>query len=109
MKQTAYAVREIWQKDERTLGIGWTDGREDSFDVVMLRKECPCAACVDEMSGQRKQELLNVPDSVRPIRINSVGRYALSVEFSDQHRTGIYSFAYLRKLAESPAPDSSLH
>ena len=91
-------VREIWQKDDKTLGIGWTDGVETFFDVVELRRKCPCAVCVDEMSGQRKLKDEDIPDSVRPVRIHSVGRYALTVEFTDRHKTGIYTFDYLRKL-----------
>jgi DUF971 family protein len=29
-----------------------------------------------------------------------VGNYAVSFEFSDGHKTGIYSWAYLRQIAE---------
>jgi len=31
-----------------------------------------------------------------------VGNYALRFDFSDGHRTGIYSFEYLRQLAANP-------
>lgn len=98
MTTQSTTVREIWQKDAKTLGIGWTDGVETFFDVVELRRKCPCAVCVDEMSGQRKLKDEDVSDSVRPVRIHSVGRYALTVEFTDRHKTGIYTFDYLRKL-----------
>ena len=92
-----YSVREIWQKDASTLGIVWSDGLESSYDVVMLRRRCPCAACVDEMTGKRLLSASQVKDSVRPVAINSVGRYALNFEFNDGHKTGIYSFESLRK------------
>ena len=91
-----YSIREIWQKDDATLGIVWSDGVESSYNVVDLRRSCPCAVCVDEMTGKRKLSPSEVADSVRPIAINSVGRYALSIEFNDGHNTGIYSFETLR-------------
>lgn len=91
-----YSVQEIWQKDETTLGIVWTDGLESSYNVVELRRNCPCAVCVDEMTGKRTLSPAEVSDSVRPITINSVGRYALNIEFNDGHKTGIYSFETLR-------------
>ena len=91
-----YSIKEIWQKDESTLGIIWSDGLESSFDTVALRRHCPCASCVDEMTGKRTLSPAEVPDSVRPVTISSVGRYALTIEFSDGHKTGIYSFESLR-------------
>jgi DUF971 family protein len=32
----------------------------------------------------------------------SVGNYAIRFDFSDGHRTGLYTFDYLRKLGELP-------
>ena len=40
----------------------------------------------------------DVSDDVRPVSIDSVGRYAMSIKFSDGHATGIYTFQYLRSL-----------
>ena len=91
-------IKEIWQKDERTLGIKWTDNQESFYDVLDLRRLCPCALCVDEVTGKRKTGLSNIPDSVRPIKIKSMGTYALSIIFNDSHKTGIYTFDYLKIL-----------
>ena len=41
-----------------------------------------------------------VPDDVRPLRIEGVGRYALQIAWSDGHDSGIYPFRRLRALAE---------
>jgi ATP-binding protein involved in chromosome partitioning len=55
------------------------------------------------MSGQ---PLLD-PESVRadfaPQAITSVGNYAIIVNWSDGHNTGIYSYTYLRALGERDA------
>lgn len=89
-------VREIGQIDERTLAITWTDGRKDTYDVVQLRRKCPCAACIDEWTGEKRLKPESVAETVRPVRIDSVGSYAVQIRFSDGHGTGIYTFQMLR-------------
>ena len=83
-------AKHISQVDDRTLKIVWDDGKESIYDVLSLRRNCPCAECTNGNRG-------TVDDSVRPVEIKSVGRYALQISFTDGHRTGIYSFANLRK------------
>lgn len=92
-------VHQITQLDQRTLGITWTDGRHDSYDVVMLRRHCPCAMCIDEWTGEKRLKPEDVAESVRPVRIDSVGAYALQIRFDDGHATGIYTFQMLRGLS----------
>lgn len=93
-------VKDIAQANDRILRITWTDDRTDNFDVVALRRLCPCAVCVDEISGVRKLDAASIDESVRPQQVDSVGAYALKIAFSDRHTTGIYTFDYLRRLAE---------
>ena len=92
-------IKEIYQIDERNLGIAWTDNQESKFDVVELRRKCPCASCVDEHTGKRILKPEMIKETVRPELINSVGRYALTITFSDGHSTGIYTFKMLRKMS----------
>jgi DUF971 family protein len=91
-------IKEIWQADERTLGITWTDQKESKYDVVELRRQCPCALCNDEMTGKKILKPQDVATTVRPTTIDSVGRYGMSIKFDDGHGTGIYSFDLLRKV-----------
>lgn len=95
----ASRVRNIQQQGDRHLAIEWTDGVTTTHDVVELRRQCPCAMCVDENTGQRTLKPEAVADSVRPQRVDSVGRYAMTIKFDDGHGTGIYTFDYLRRLA----------
>lgn len=97
--QLSPKVKEIYQIDERTLGITWTDDQESKFDVVELRRKCPCASCVDEQTGKRILKPEMVKETVRPEQIRSVGRYALNIVFTDGHSTGIYTFNMLRKMS----------
>ena len=91
-------VKQIEQVDDRTLKICWSDSVVQSFDVVELRRRCPCAVCIDEWTHQQKLKASDVDESVRPRRIDSVGRYAMNIQFSDQHSTGIYTFTMLREI-----------
>ena len=90
-------IKEIWQVDKKTLGIKWTDNSERQYDVVSLRKHCPCAMCTDETTGKRNPSNDLISDSVRPTLIKSVGRYAMTIQFDDGHGTGIYTYDYLAK------------
>ena len=80
------------------LGITWEDGRETLYPVRALRQACPCAVCVDEMTGKRVLDPESIPVDVRPVRIEGVGRYAIRIHWSDGHETGLYSFRYLAEL-----------
>lgn len=91
-------VKDISQADPRTLEIVWTDGKSQKFDVVSLRRQCPCASCIDEWTGKKRLREGEVSDDVRPMTVDSVGRYALKIAFSDGHSTGIYTFKMLREL-----------
>lgn len=84
--------------DPATLGVHWSDGRLSRFPVRFLRERCPCAVCVDEVTGARRLDPARLPPEVRPRRILPVGRYALQIEWSDGHATGLYTFAYLAEL-----------
>jgi ATP-binding protein involved in chromosome partitioning len=91
---------QIEQRDARTLAIVWGDGVESLIDVRALRLACGCANCVDEWSGEALLAPDSVPSDIAPIGIQSVGRYAIQIDWSDGHNTGIYPFERLRKLAQ---------
>ena len=92
-------VKDISQLDGRSFGITWTDEQSSKYDVVELRRKCPCATCIDEWSHEQILKPESVLESIRPIKIDSVGQYALSIQFNDGHKTGIYTFSMLRKMA----------
>jgi ATP-binding protein involved in chromosome partitioning len=95
-----YTPSEIRQDGATQLAIRWTDGGESHFEVRALRLACACAHCVDEWSGEHRLDPATVPVDVHPIQIRSVGRYAIGIEWSDGHSTGIYSFKQLRDLSD---------
>lgn len=88
-------------EDGARLRISWKDGLVAEYAPRGLRLRCPCARCVDEMTGVRTLRPETVDEGVYPTAIHYVGRYALQFVWSDGHSTGIYPFEYLREIAES--------
>lgn len=78
--------------------VEWNDGHVSVYVARDLRLRCPCAACVEEMTGRPLLEASSVPHDVKPETISLVGRYAIHIDWSDGHATGIYSFDRLREL-----------
>lgn len=68
-----------------------------------LRLACPCAECVEEMTGRPLLDPARVPDDVRPVSVRLVGAYGISIRWSDGHGTGIYTFATLDRWNASGA------
>lgn len=92
--------------------VVWADQHGSHYDFAYLREQCPCAMCDDER--QKKHEVKAPTDSGKspgfgaPLPMfkprptaraaKAVGNYALQIDFSDGHSTGIYSYDYLRTI-----------
>lgn len=83
---------------QTTIDIEWSDGKKSSISSRELRLACPCAACVNEITGKPMLDPNTVSQDIKPIAISPVGRYALHITWSDRHNTGLYSFDLLQKL-----------
>ena len=88
---------EIGRANQHDVRIRWQDGHESVYPARELRLACPCAGCVDEMTGVVRVIGTSVPQDVHPLKVELTGRYALTIHWSDGHHTGIYTFDYLRK------------
>jgi DUF971 family protein len=88
-------------EDGSELRIVWKDGTTSEYVPRYLRLLCPCAGCVDEMTGVRTLTPEMVDEGVYPTAIHYVGRYAIQCVWSDGHSTGIYTFEYLREIWDS--------
>ena len=78
--------------------VTWNDGHFSSYPSWYLRQNCPCAVCVEELTGRRKILEGSIPSSLERHHVEAVGNYALSFRWSDGHSTGIFTFEYLRGL-----------
>ena len=86
------------------LAIVWNDGMESYFNLEMLRRACPCAACGGEpdVLGHVSRPHVNYTDkSFQLVGFDLVGGYALQPRWADAHSSGIYSFTYLRRLRQA--------
>jgi DUF971 family protein len=93
----AFQPRVITRSDPTRLVIEWLDGRTTVYSAAQLRGVCPCARCVNEVSGVRMHDPSTVPSDLTHSDLRMVGNYALAMRFSDGHDTGIYPFRYLRE------------
>jgi ATP-binding protein involved in chromosome partitioning len=85
----------INRRDDGIL-IEWdAAGHQGFYPARELRLACPCAGCVEEMSGRPLLDPSQVSRDIRPVSVALVGTYGLRIEWSDGHGTGIYTFERL--------------
>lgn len=89
---------QIIEESDSEVSIKWSDDAETRYSAPQLRRNCPCASCVNEWTGEKILEGSQVPDDLKFNHISIVGRYALNFHFADGHDTGIFSFKYLRDM-----------
>jgi DUF971 family protein len=87
--------------------IDWKDGHQSHWSFTWLRNACPCATCMQEREaegrkpGEAKPQPVNLlpmyQAPVRPGEVAPVGNYAISFHWNDGHKSGIYSWDYLRR------------
>jgi DUF971 family protein len=87
--------------------IDWKDGHHSDYPLAYLRDECPCATCsgAHGTASQRSnysREAANpfkmYTPTLRMLKVEPVGAYAVRIDWNDGHNTGIYSFDYLRRI-----------
>ncbi|MCI0537833.1 MAG: DUF971 domain-containing protein [Verrucomicrobiales bacterium] len=86
------------------LAIKWDDGTESYLCLETLRRHCPCAGCQGERDVMGN--LYKGPDQpLTPLafqlqHVAPVGGYGVQPVWADGHSTGIFSFDYLKRLAD---------
>jgi len=72
------------------------------YPARALRLACPCAGCVEEMTGRALLDPAAIAPDVRPESLGLVGSYGFRIRWSDGHDTGIYTFEQLRNTCGCP-------
>jgi len=85
-------------RGERDVVITWDEDHLGTYPARDLRLACQCAHCVDEMTSRPLLDPATVPDDVAALQIRLVGNYAIRIDFSDGHGTGIYTYDFLAEL-----------
>jgi DUF971 family protein len=84
------------------IAIVWSDGAETYFHPERLRAASPSAETQGERDILGQQYGGAGPRQFPGVLVvgwEQVGNYALRFDFSDGHRTGLYSYSYLRSLS----------
>ncbi|QDU59758.1 hypothetical protein Pan216_05900 [Planctomycetes bacterium Pan216] len=89
-------------KTTNRLELSWPDGHAKSHAAHLLRCECRCASCVDEVTGVRILDIASVPADIAIVGANLVGNYAIKLVFSDGHDLGLFTWDRLHDL-DDPA------
>jgi len=87
-----------FRREARELAICFEDGAERTLPYELLRVESPSAETKGHGASRPPP-----PAGKRNVGVTGaelVGRYAVRIRFDDGHDTGLYSWPYLRTLAD---------
>ena len=87
-----------YSRSKRLLELTFSDGADYQLSAEFLRVFSPSAEVRGHGLGQ--EVLQTGKSSVAIAGIEPVGHYAVQITFDDGHDSGLYSWRYLRDLAE---------
>ncbi len=80
--------------------LTFSDGHVLAARAFDLRAHCPCAGCVSETTGQRRIDIKKIPADISPVEILPLGHYAVGINWSDGHSSGIYPYTLFESLKQ---------
>jgi len=86
--------------DDDNLTIKWKDKTTSVYNLLQLRKVCPCATC----RGGDFGEIGTMTRDIKKASIKSFsysGNYAIQILWNDYHDTGFYTYKYLREIEKN--------
>ncbi len=84
-------------REEGGIRLTWSDGLESVLGIRDLRVSCPCAFCVNELTGERMLDPQTISPDIALKDMQPVGNYAYRVLFDDGHHTGLFTLDDLRE------------
>jgi len=90
--------RPVVTAERGRIHIQWQDGSESRIANKALRASCQCALCIHEFTGAMLLDVDSIPNDLRAESIEPLGNYAVSINWSDGHTSGIFSWEHLRKV-----------
>ena len=84
--------------DQDNISLKW---KNKIFTVsnFELRRSCACALCIDEMTRKPLLDPESIPKDIHAKKINTIGNYALLIDWSDGHNTGFFTFKSIKDLS----------
>ena len=86
--------------------IDWKDGHRSDYGLTYLRDHCPCASCTGAHGTPPAPKSVAASDNpfqmykpaLKMLGAEAVGNYAIRINWSDGHNTGIYSYEHFRRI-----------
>jgi DUF971 family protein len=89
--------------------IDWKDGHRSDYGLTFLRDKCPCAQCTGahgtpprepETSANPGNPFQMYKPALKMLGAEPVGNYAIRINWSDGHSSGIYSYEHFRAICQ---------
>ena len=96
MPKTNTVINDV---QSQTLRVKFKDGTAVELSWGPLRDACPCAECKELHGPSDPLQLRPMPNKTLT-GFEYTGNYAVTLVWGDGHRSGIYTWAYLRELAD---------
>ncbi len=87
----------------RMLTVSFDDGTHASIPYQTLREESPSAENKGHGNGPPPPRA-PIPADIGVVRAEATGRYAVRIEFTDGHKTGLYTWGLLKALGARTTP-----
>jgi len=85
--------------ENHSLAVTWDDTRHFVIPLSFLRRNCPCAHCMEERASHHATFIpLFTKDALNLSSLLPIGSYAVQMIWGDGHATGIFTFPYLLSL-----------
>ena len=99
MNVHAWPTQLRFQRGAQLLDISFDDGARFTLPFALLRRESPSAEVQGHGAGPKPPAPV-IAEDLQVTKADPVGRYAVRLFFSDGHSSGLFTWAYLRELAE---------
>ncbi len=92
--------------------IDWKDGHRSEYQLQYLRDHCPCASCTGahgtppapkSAPQEAGNPFMMFKPALKMLAVEPVGNYAVRINWSDGHNSGIYSYEHFRRICPCPA------
>ena len=89
--------------------IDWKDGHHSDLGLQYLRDKCPCASCTGAHGtaprpagggAEANNPFQMFKPTLKMLGVEPVGNYAIRINWSDGHNSGIYSYEHFREICD---------
>ena len=102
----ATAPEHIAISKSKGIKIDWKDGHRSEYGLTYLRDKCPCAQCTGAHGTPPRQPQADsgpfqmFQPMLKMLAVEPVGNYAIRINWSDGHSSGIYSYEHFRAICQ---------